>query len=107
VELEGNAVRFPPCREASKLDSFDREICRVDSGIPVVQSVYVHDPVKLPPQEKGTFWIVPKLMAELYRNERSDFVYPATNPRRDGAEIVDTKVKFVRYFRRPSTLEKR
>lgn len=107
VEIKNETVRFPKCKGVSKLDSFEREIYRLENGVPVVQTVFLHDASKLPPKEHGTLWIVPKLVAELYRNERDDLVYPATNPRKDGAEIVDTKIKFVRYLRRPGALERR
>ena len=87
-----------------KLNKITREVCKVDAGIPLVQNVFLHDANLMPPVQKGVFYIVPKLVAELYKEERSDFIYPGTNPSEDGAIIVDGRVTTVKRFRLPNVL---
>ena len=105
VVLEGGDIRtYPQCTGSERLDSFNRAAFSVDGDIPVVESLYIHDDTRLPPKEEGTVWIVSRLVAELYKDERNDLIFPATNPKRDGASMDGTKVKHVRYFRKPNVL---
>jgi len=87
-----------------KLNKITREVCKVDAGIPLVQNVFLHDANLMPPVQKGVFYIVPKLVAELYKEERSDFIYPGTNPSEDGAIITNGRITTVKRFRLPNVL---
>ena len=89
---------------ALKLNKISREVCKVDAGIPLVQNVFLHDESLMPPVQKGVFYIVPKLIAEIYKEDRSDFIYPGTNPSEDGAIITNGRVTTVKQFRLPNVL---
>ncbi len=87
-----------------KLNKISREVCKIDAGIPIVQNVFLHDENLMPPLQKGVFYIVPKLIAEIYKEQRSDFIYPGTNPSEDGATITNGRVTAVKQFRLPNIL---
>jgi|GEM_PF-5078332 hypothetical protein len=102
----GSTFQYKTNATSVKLNKINREVCRVDAGIPLVQSIFLHEENLLPQPKKGVFYIVPKVVAEMYKNTRSDFIYPATNPRpeEDGAIITNGKITSVRKFRLPSVL---
>lgn len=100
----GSTFQYKTEASSIKLNVIKREVSRIDAGIPVIQNVYLHDEKLMPPQEKGVFYIVPKIVAELYKDTRSDFIYPGTNPNEDGAILKDRKVVSIKQFRLPNVL---
>lgn len=105
VVSNSELIQFPECAEPLRAEGFDRKLYRIDNGIPVIQNLYYNDPQMLPPKEDGTVYVTSKLFATLYRDIRSDFVYPGTDPIRDKAKYnEDRKLCFVRHFRRPAQL---
>jgi hypothetical protein len=87
-----------------RLDSFNNTIPDTESGIRILQSIYIHKQQNLPPESEGILYIVPKKVAELYKDLRNDLMYPATNPRTDGACIENGNCRYVRYLRMPDHL---
>lgn len=96
-------IVYPRSRKSMRMEQREETICTID-GIPVVQMVYECSNNFLPEKKEGVYYIVPKVVRDLYASSRDDLISPGTNPGVDGAVIGKGKIKCVRRFRLPDRL---
>lgn len=96
-------IVYPRSRKSIKMTQREETVCVID-GIPLVKMVYECSKDFLPEKKDGVYYIVPKVVRDLYSGERDDLISPGTNPGVDGATVGRGRIKCVRRFRLPDTL---
>jgi len=69
--------------------------------VTISQCIYSVDASALPPPKDCTWYIVPKIVRDAFRDKRNDLISPGTNPGVDGAIVKNGKIVSVRRFRLP------
>ncbi len=104
VVIDGGIKIVYPKRDGiMHMSSREETVGKVD-GIPIVRMVYECGSDFLPPKKDGTYYIVPKIVRDVYSSDRNDLVSPGTNPGVDGAVVRKGKIKCVRRLRLPDKL---